>query len=160
MKRKVFVALVLFLFTFTSIAAVALAKPIIKADTTYYDINTGLYVLKGNVYVEVKDRIITAGVARVSMGSLEVWGSEGITLTQGGISLVADRVHVYGTENRAVIDGNVNFKQTDLTIVADKADFDWRTKLGVFSGNVQITQGNSSWSADSATYNVETNTLL
>ncbi len=159
MKSKILFAVVLVLVTFIGLSAVAAAKPIIKSDTSYYDADSGLYILKGNVYIEVNDRIITAGQAKVSMSSLEVWGSGGITLTQGNIYLTADSVHVYGGQNRAYIDGNVNFKQGDLAIAADNADFNWGTKLCVFGGNVRITQGDRTSSADSVTYNVETNSL-
>ncbi|HEY3423186.1 MAG TPA: OstA-like protein [Negativicutes bacterium] len=159
MKHKILLSLVLLLVVFSGITAIAAAKPVIKADTTYYDVNTGLYMLTGNVYIEVANRIITAGQAKVSLDSLEVWGSDGITLTQDNIYLTAGSVHVYGTRNRVMLDGGVTFKQPNLTIVADKANFNWRTKLGLFNGNVQITQDDRTWSTDSVTYNVETNTL-
>jgi lipopolysaccharide assembly outer membrane protein LptD (OstA) len=159
MKHKVLLSLFLLLFVFSGIATIAAAKPVIKADTTYYDVNTGLYMLTGNVHIEVANRIITAGQAKVSLDSLEVWGSDGITLTQDNFYLTAGSVHVYGTQNKAVLDGGVTFKQPNLTIVADTADFNWRTKLGSFNGNVQITQSDRTWSTESATYNVETNTL-
>jgi lipopolysaccharide export system protein LptA len=159
MKHKVLFSLVLLLFAFLGMTTIVAAKPIIKADTTYYDVNTGLYMLTGNVHIEVANRTITAGQAKVSLDSLEVWGSGDITLTQDNFYLTASSVHVYGTQNKAVLDGGVTFKQPNLTIVADKADFNWRTKLGSFNGNVQITQGDRTWSAESATYNVETNML-
>lgn len=158
MKYKFLLSLILLIFIVTGTAAAA-AKPVIKADTTYYDFNTGLHVLKGNVYIEARGRVITAGEAKVSLDSLEVWGQDGITLTQESIYLVADNIHVYGYQNRAIINGGVTFKQPGLTIIADTADFNWRTKLAVFSSNVQITQGDLTWSTDTVTYNVETNIL-
>jgi len=160
MKHKVLLSLVLLILVFSSIATIAAAKPIINADTTYYDVNTGLYMLTGNVHIEVANRIITAGQAKVSLNSLEVWGSKGITLTQDNFYLTAGSVHVYGSQNKALLDGGVTFKQPYLTIVADTADYNWRTKLGLFNGNVQITQDDRTWTTDSVTYNVETNTLL
>lgn len=136
------------------------AKPIIRADRQYLDVNTGLYVLTGNVYIEVKNRIITAGQARVNMATLEVWGSGGITVTQDDIYFTGDSVYVYGSQDHAAIDGGVSFSRTDLKITADKADYDWRSKVATFSGNVQVVQGDNSWSADSVSYNVATNTFL
>ncbi|MDR7867240.1 MAG: LptA/OstA family protein [Sporomusaceae bacterium] len=160
MKRKTLLVTLLALFLLTGIACAAPAKPIIKADKTYFDINTGLYVLKGNVYIEVKDRIITAGMARVSVASLEVWGTEGVTVTQGDICFTGHDVYVFGMQDKAKIDGGVTFKRTGLSITADRVEFNWNSKLGVFSGNVRVTQNDATWTADRVTYNVETNTIV
>lgn len=160
MKLKIIAVALLALFLFAGVAGAAPAKPIIKADKTYFDINTGLYVLKGNVYIEARDRVITAGMARVSLASLEVWGSGGITVTQGDISFTGDSVYVYGMKDYAKIDGGVVFNRTGLAVTADRAEFNWRSKIGVFTGNVRVTQGDTSWTADSITYNVETNTIV
>ncbi len=147
--------LIIVLLTATAFAA----KPVITADQQYLDVNTGLYVLNGNVYIELKNRIITAGQAKVNMTSLEVWGTGGITVTQDDISFTGDSVYVYGAQDRAKIDGNVNFARTGLKIVADKVDFNWRSKVASFSGNVQITQDGNSWTADSINYNVTSNLI-
>jgi len=159
MKRNALILFILFSCLLACSAGPVAAKPIITADTTYYDVNTGLYLLKGNVRVEVGSRIITAGQAKVSLSSLEVWGSDGITLTQDTIYLTADSVYVYGTQHKAVLSGGVTLAQPDITITADTADYNWRTKLGTFTGNVQVTQGNDTWSANSVTYNTKTGTL-
>jgi lipopolysaccharide export system protein LptA len=158
-KRKILLIFLLALFVLTS-TSFAAPKPIIRADKTYFDINTGLYVLKGNVYIEVRNRIVTADMARVSVGSLEVWGSGGVVVTQDDITFSGDSVYVFGTQDRAQIEGGVAFSRTGLSITADRAEFNWRTKLGVFSGNVKINQNGVTRTADSVTYNVDTNTVL
>lgn len=160
MKAKIMLVALLALFLLTGIACAAPAKPVIKADKTYFDINTGLYVLKGNVYIEARGRVITAGMARVSMASLEVWGSEGVTVTQGDIYFSGDSVYVYGMKDRAKIDGGVTFSRTGLTVTADQAEFNWRSKIGVFTGNVKITQDDNTWTTDRLTYNIDTNTIV
>ncbi len=160
MKIKIILVALLALFLLTGSVWAAPAKPIIKADKTYFDVNTGLYVLRGNVYIEVKNRIITAGMARVSVASLEVWGSGGVTVTQGDIYFTGDSVYVYGMQDRAKIDGGVTFTRTGLTVTADSAEFNWRSKIGVFTGNVKVTQGDTSWAADRVTYNVDTNAIV
>lgn len=158
MRTKIlsFTLLIFLLFTATAMAA----KPIINADQQYFDINTGLYVLKGNVYIEVKNRIITAGQAKVSVGTLEVWGSDGITVTQGDIYFTGDSVYVYGVSDRATIEGNINFYRTNLKIAADRVDYNWRDKNAIFSGNVQVLQNGQSFTVDSLQYNIDTNTIL
>ncbi|MBP2649670.1 MAG: lptD 3 [Firmicutes bacterium] len=163
MESKSFATLLILIFILTccmSATAFAGPKPVIQADSTYYDINTGLYVLNGNVYVQVKNRTITANQARVSVGSLEVWGSGGVTVCQDDIQFSGDSVYVYGAQDRAVVDGGVSFSRTGLSITADKAEFNWRSKVGVFSGNVTVNQSGNLWTTDSLTYNVETNSIL
>lgn len=159
MKRKILLILLLMLLVLTS-TSFAAPKPVIKADKTYFDINSGLYVLKGNVYIEVRNRIITASMAKVSVGSLEVWGSGGVVVTQDDITFTGDSVYVYGSQDKAQVDGGVTFTRTGLSITADKAEFNWKTKLGVFTGNVKVTQDGNTWTADSVTYNVDSNTIL
>lgn len=159
MKKKLTI-LSLIVLTICLISTAAAAKPIIRADAQYLDPSTGLYILKGNVYIEVGNRIITADQAKVDMTSLEVWGSGGINLTQDDINFTGDSVYVYGTKHHAVIDGGVRFSRTDLQITADKVDFNWHNKIATFSGNVSVVQNSNAWTADTVIYNVETNTIL
>lgn len=158
MKRIIAAGLTLILF-FALSASAASEKPIIKADTTYYDNNTGLYVLKGNVYIEVNHRITTAGQARVSPGTMEIWGAGGVSLVQDDIEVKADSVHVISSASRAIIEGNVVFRRPGLSIEADKVEFNWSTRLSQFTGNVRVNQNGKSWAADSVTYNIDANTL-
>lgn len=158
MKTKIFLftLLLMFLFAGTTLAA----KPTITADQQYFDINTGLYVLNGNVYIEVKNRVITAGQAKVNMSSLEVWGTGGITVNQDDISFTADKVYVYGSQDHAVVEGNVIFSRGNLKVTANQVDYNWRDKIAVFSGNVQIRQNDSLVTTDTAKYNIATDTFL
>ena len=158
MKSRTLAAFLLAMLILTS-TAMAAPKPVIKADSTAFDITTGQYLLKGNVSVQVNNRLITAGEAKVSIWSLEVWGAGGITLTQGDINFSGDTIYVNGGQNTARVTGNVAFKRGSLTITADEALYNWHSKHGVFSGNVNITQGDTSWTADSVGYNVETNDI-
>ncbi len=141
------------------ISSTALAKPIITADKTYFDVATGLYNLVGNVYIEVGSRIITAGEAKVNMTSLEVSGSGGITVTQDDIKFSGDNVFVYGASNKADVSGNIIFMRSGISITADQATFNWKTKQAVFTGNVQVTTDKDSQTFDSATYNITTNVI-
>lgn len=158
MKFKILILtlLITLLFTATALAA----RPIIKADQQYFDINTGLYMLKGNVYIQVNNRIITAGQAKVNISSLEVWGSDGITVSQDDIYFTGDSVYVYGLQDRATIAGNINFSRSNIKITADQVNYCWQDKIAVFSGNVQVVQNGNTSTADTVKYNVETNTIM
>lgn len=119
MKNKIlaFTLLVILLCTATALAGKA---PVIKADQQYLDINTGCYMLKGNVLIETNNRIITAGQAKVSIATLEVWGSGGITVTQDDTYFTGDNVYVYGNQSRATIDGNIKFSRANIKISASQ----------------------------------------
>lgn len=158
--RMIALTLMTALILIGAAVAPAEAKPVITADKNYYDVESGLYILKGNVYIEVKNRVITADEAKVSLNSMEVWASGNITVTQDDIYFSGDSVYVCGSQDRAEITGNVSLKRTGLAITANRAEFNWDNKTSVFSNNVQITQGDRSWTADSINYNVATNTLF
>lgn len=157
MKFKILLIAICILLLLTG---TALAKPIINADNTYFDFNTGLYVLEGNVYIEANNRVFTASRAKVNVAAFEVWGSGGVTVTQGDIYFTGDSVYVYGNQNYAKIDGGVKFTRTNTTITADKAEYNWGNRIAVFSGNVQFIQNGNSIQADNISYNVDTDTLM
>jgi lipopolysaccharide export system protein LptA len=158
MKHKTITLALILLFLLTG--TVFAAKPVIKSDRSYFDINTGLYVLSGNVTIQVKNRTITAGQAKVSMASLEVWGSGGVTITQDDIFFSGDCVYAYGSEEKAKIDGGIVFRRTGLTITADQAEYDWDKKIAVFQGNVKINQNGNVTTTDKVSYHVTSNTFL
>lgn len=147
-------------FILLLLSSTALAKPIINADNTYFDFNTGLYVLEGNVYIEANHRVITAGKAKVNVAAFEVWGSGGVTVTQGDIYFTGDSVYVYGNQHYAKIDGGVKFTRTNTSISADRVEYNWGNRIAVFNGNVQVTQNGNTYQADSVNYNVDTDTIM
>jgi lipopolysaccharide assembly outer membrane protein LptD (OstA) len=156
-KFKLFI---LTLFLLIPFASILYATPLIKADHQYFDVNTGLYVLNGNVYIEVQNRIITASQAKVSMGTLEAWASGAVSITQDDITFTGCNVYVFGMQNHATIDGGVNFSRNGLTISSDSVDYSWNTKIAKFSGNVKIVQNSLIKSADNVQYKVQTNCFL
>ena len=158
MKIRVMIITMLVMLLLTG--SVLAAKPIISADRTYFDVTTGLYVLNGNVHVEVGNRVIKAKQARVSIATLEVWAAGGVTLKQDDINFSGDSVYVFGRQDRVQIAGGVHFSRTGLTIAADNVDFNWDTKLAVFSGNVKVEQGDKTWTSDIVNYHVVNNTIL
>jgi len=156
--NKIFVATLLVLMLLTSMASAA--KPIVTADNTYFDINTGLYHLNGNVYIKTGNRTITADQARVNPNALEVWGTGNITVKQDDIIFTGSSVYVYGSKKLAKIDGGVNLSRNGLAISADRVEFSWGSKIAIFTGIVRVTQGNTNWTADSASYDIKQNRFL
>jgi lipopolysaccharide assembly outer membrane protein LptD (OstA) len=130
------------------------ANPLdVKADSTYYDVNTGLYMLDGNVTVRVKDAVIQAPMARVSLATLEVYAEGGISVVQGDTHFYGDSVLLKGKEHCAAIQGNITMQDNGLTFTCSNADFDWQTK-DVILKNVTITDSSGQKYAEQAVYNI------
>ncbi len=159
MKLRI-LALLLVVTVCLGFAAAEAAKPEIKSDTRYFDFARGVYVLKGNVSVAVNNRLITAGEARVSVMSLEVWGTGGITLAQDDIRFSGDNVYVNGRGHSAAMKGGVTFQRNGLSITAAEADYNWQTKQGEFRSNVRIDDHGTVIETDRLTYDIAANTYL
>lgn len=158
MKKRISLVTITLLILFSSV--VFAGKPVIKADTTYFDPSDGIYTLKGNVYIESGKRTFTATQAKVSLGSFEVWGTGDVTVREGDIFFAGESVYVYGKSHTAKIDGGLHFSRSNIDITADRAEYNWKTKLAVFTGNVEITQDGVTTKLDSASYSFKTNCLL
>jgi len=152
MKRKISFIFLMLAILLTNIAFAA--TPIITADKQYFDVNSGMNVLSGNVHIEYKGRIVTAGEAKTNL--IEIWGSGGVTFTQDSLYFTGNTVYVYFPSHKAQISDGVALSCTGLKITADKVDFNWDNKIATFSGNVSILQNDNSWTADNANYNVAT----
>lgn len=158
MKHRISIIFATALLLMVCAATAQAAKPVIKSDNSYFDFARGLYVLKGNVTVEVNNRLITAGEAKVSVVTLEVWGAGGITLTQDDIRFTGDSVYVNGSRHNATISGGVCFQRGSLSISADQAEYNWQTKQGIFRNKVKIDDNGESTTVDQVTYDITTNT--
>jgi lipopolysaccharide export system protein LptA len=152
MKCKIFSIFLVLTILLTNIAFAAM--PLITADKQYFDVDSGLHVLTGNVHIEHNGRMITAGEAKTNL--VEIWGSGGVAFTQDDLYFTGNTVYVFFPSHQAQICDGVNLSCAGLKITADKVDFNWDTKMATFSGNVSILQNGNSWTADNANYNVIT----
>lgn len=159
MKYKYKTLLILTLL-FTLICSVcSAARPNVTADDSYFDPNRGQYILTGNVVITIGNRTITADSARFSPITMEVWGDDGVSLTQDDIYFSGGSVYVNGSARTAYIYGGANFSRNGLAISSDSASFNWKTKLAAFDGNVTINQNGNVWTTSYQEYNVATDTL-
>ena len=158
MKTRIIFVALLALSLFSSCAFAA--KPAILADQQYLDINSGLYVLKGNVLIETGGRTIKAGQAQINIASMEVWGSGGVSIQQDDIYFSGDDVYIYSGQNKAEISGNAKLVRAKLKISASKVEYDWNSKIAYFKDNVQVSSEKGNYTTDNLLYNVETNKIL
>ncbi|MBP2627707.1 MAG: lptD 1 [Firmicutes bacterium] len=155
MKRKIFCIFLIVTILLTNVAFAAMA--LITADKQYFDIDSGLHILRGNVHIEHNGRIITAGEVKTNL--VEIWGSGGVTFTQGDLYFTGNTVYLFFPSHQAQIRDTVSLSCEGLKITAAKVDFNWDTKIAKFSGNVSIVQNGDSWTADNVNYNVITRRL-
>lgn len=149
------VALVLLSFASTSFAAVN--NKYFRADKQYFDVETGQYIISGNIIINLDNGVIAGEKAQVKLSTLEFWGTGGWLLKQYDVTFKGDSAYVVFGKDVAMIEGGADFQRTGLQITSDKVDYNWKSKIAVFKGNVKVTQsGLSSASADSIKYNVET----
>ena len=147
--------LVLLAFASTSFAAVN--NKYFRADKQYFDIETGQYVISGNIVINVDNGIISGEKAQVKLSTLEFWGTGGWLLKQYDVTFKGESAYVVFGKDIAMIEGGADFQRTGLQITSDKVDYNWKSKVAVFKGNVKVIQpGLAVVSSDSIKYNVET----
>lgn len=151
----ILVALLLFAFSASSFAAVN--NKYFRADKQYFDVETGQYIISGNIVIHLNNGFIAGDNARVKLSTLEFWGTGGWTLKQDDVTFKGDSAYVVFGKNVAMIEGGANFQRLDLQITADSVDYNWKTKIAEFKGNVKVIQpGQVPVGSDLVRYNVET----
>ncbi len=158
--KKIFLAI---LFTVLLIPSMAFAgvDPIIKSDTRTFNPMTGVYDLKGNVFVQFPvhetNMTITGNATQVYMYAMEVHGQGDIHLEFDNLTFNCDKVDVFHSSNSAYVYGNCSFIDQGTTITADNGSYNWKTKQAAFSGNVKV---NGIPHDGDVAYNVETKQLI
>lgn len=155
-RMKTLRILSLTIFLFAICASCFAERPDISADSQRFDLMTMRYILDGNVTVTMKDRVITADHAEVSVASMEVWAKGHIRLVEGDINFTGDDLYVKGSGHEAVVTGNAFFERGDFSVKSERASFSWDTKLAEFSGKVTMTEAKRKKRLKRLVYNVIT----
>ncbi len=154
-RLSILVAIILLSFASTSFAAVN--NKYFRADNQYFDVETGQYVISGNIVINLDNGVITGEKAQVKLSTLEFWGTGGWLLKQFDVTFRGESAYVVFGKDVAMIEGGVDFQRTDLQITADKVDYNWKTRIAVFNGNVKLMQtGLAPVGSDQLKYNVKT----
>lgn len=155
LRLLVLATILLFSFSATSLAAVN--NKYFRADRQYFDVETGQYIISGNIVINVENGYIAGEKAQVKLSTLEFWGTGGWLLKQYDVTFKGESAYVIFGKDIAMIEGGADFQRTDLQITSDKVDYNWKTKVAVFKGNVKVIQpGMAPVGSDSVKYNVET----
>lgn len=156
-KLRLYLLVSLILLSFASTCFAAVNNKYFRADKQYFDIETGQYVISGNIVVNVDNGSISGEKAQVKLSTLEFWGTGGWLLKQYDVTFRGDSAYVVLGKDVAMIEGGADFQRPSLKITSDKVDYNWKSKIAVFKGNVKVIQdGNASNITDLVKYNVET----
>ncbi len=156
---SILMAILLMSFASTSFAAVN--NKYFRADKQYYDVETGQYVISGNIMINVENGFIAGDKAQVKLSTLEFWGTGGWLLKQYDVTFKGESAYVVFGKDVALIEGGADFQRSDLQITSDKVDYNWKTKIAIFKGNVKVIQpGLIPVGYDLVKYNVETKDFI
>lgn len=162
MKNTVRILLVTFLLlAVSSTSFAAVNNKYFRADKQYFDVESGQYIISGNIMIKVENGYIAGDKAQVKLSTLEFWGTGGWLLKQYDVTFKGDSAYVVFGKDVAMIEGGADFQRPDLQITSDKVDYNWKSKVAIFKGNVKVLQnGLAPIQLDVVKYNVETNEFV
>jgi len=159
LRITIIASLILLSFVTTSFAAVN--NKYFKADKQYFDIETGHYVISGNIVINLENGYISGEKAQVKLSTLEFWGTGGWLLKQYDVTFKGETAYVVFGKDIAMIEGGADFQRTNLQISSDRVDYNWKTKIAAFKGNVKVAQpGLATVSSDTVKYNVQSKEFI
>lgn len=111
-------------------------SPVVSADSTSYNAETGRYLLSGNVRIKFSGRTIATDFAKISN---TLW-----VFTQGNSHLYDGELDFYGDTSYAELTGDgiwfygkrCGVSRPGLTIQADSMYYDWDKHTATFDGHV------------------------
>ena len=158
MKKTLRILLVtILLLTVASTSFAAVNNKYFRADKQYFDVESGQYIISGNIMIKVENGYIAGDKAQVKLSTLEFWGTGGWLLKQYDVTFKGESAYVVFGKDIAMIEGGADFQRPDLQITSDKVDYNWKSKIAEFKGNVKIIQsGLEPILLDIVKYNVET----
>ena len=160
-KISISILMAILLMSFASTSFAAVNNKYFRADKQYYDVETGQYVISGNIMINVENGLIAGEKAQVKLSTLEFWGTGGWMLKQYDVTFKGESAYVVFGKDVAMIEGGADFQRSDLQITSDKVDYNWKTKVAVFKGNVKVIQpGLIPVGYDLVKYNVETKEFI
>ena len=160
-KFSISILMAILLMSFASTSFASVNNKYFRADKQYFDVETGQYIISGNIVINVENGFIAGEKAQVKLSTLEFWGTGGWMLKQYDVTFKGESAYVVFGKDVAMIEGGADFQRSDLQITSDKVDYNWKTKVAVFKGNVKVIQpGLIPMGYDLVKYNVETKEFI
>lgn len=112
-------------------------QPIISADRSSYNEESGLYHLTGNVKIQCEGRIITADNAKINAHTLQVWADGRTSISEGELKFTGDALYAELSGNTVWFYGSrCGVERPGLVIHGDNMQYNWETHIVIFDGHV------------------------
>ena len=151
MKIRVFLSIIIFLMfiapcfseagtpghTINTDMAKSKYPPVISADRSNYNEESGLYHLTGNVRIQFDGRVITANDAKINAHTMQVWADGRSAITEGELKFTSDALYAELSGNTVWFFGNrCGVERPGLVIHGDNMQYNWETHIVIFDGHV------------------------
>ncbi|MBI2263675.1 MAG: LPS export ABC transporter periplasmic protein LptC [Armatimonadetes bacterium] len=172
-----FAALFLLLLFSAPIAAQEAKKMTIDADHLTYNEKTKLYRIWGKVRMTQDEIVVTTKEASYDARKQVAFMTGGVTITQPGTVVTADKGTIYLNQKKTVLSGNVRaiydrsnetgkspgrpsgrsggarFREAGRTVLtANDLEYFWAKKDGTARGDVRVVQADKTATSDTASY--------
>ena len=112
-------------------------QPVVTADRSTYNEESGLYNLSGNVRIQCEGRLITANNAKINANTLQVWADGRAAITEGEMVFTRDALYAELSGNTVWFFGNrCGVERPGLMIHGDNMQYNWKTHIVIFDGHV------------------------
>lgn len=136
-------------------------QPVVAADKTAYNEDTGRYTLTGNVRITMGGRTIATSRAKISSQTLQVWTDTRTVLREGELCFTGDALYAELAGNTAWFFGTrCELKRPGLVIHADNMDYNWETRIVTFDGHVYCTQHGHNTTSSHLEFDLDKNAIV
>lgn len=136
-------------------------QPVVTADHSQYNEDSGLYELSGNVRIQCQEQVITATNAKINANTMQVWADGGTTITEGELTFTGDALYTELTESTAWFFGTrCGCERPGLAIHSDNMRYNWQTRIAVFDGHVLWVQKGKNHTSSHLEYDLDKNDIV
>lgn len=136
-------------------------KPVVSAEQSSFNEDTGLYSLKGKVHITFNGRTITANSAKIKEPTLQLWTSGHTLLTEGELRFTGEALYAELAGTTAWFFGTrCSLERPGLVIRADNMNYNWQTHIVTFDGHVFCVQKGHDTIASHLEFDLEKNAIV
>lgn len=136
-------------------------KPMVSAEQSDFNEDTGLYSLKGKVHITFSGRTITANSAKIKEPTLQLWTSGHTMLTEGELRFTGEALYAELAGTTAWFFGTrCSLERPGLIIRADNMNYNWQTHIVTFDGHVFCVQKGHDTAAAHLEFDLEKNAIV
>ncbi len=131
-------------------------RPVVSAESSKYDAESGRYTLRGKVRIQIGTRLITTDYAQISRTSDRIWTQGHTRLQDGELLFDGDALYMDLAKDTAWFFGRrCGLDRPGLAIHADTLSYAWDDQLAVFGGHVLYLEDGREKAADHLEYDLE-----